>query len=233
MKKIIRKLIYRERSTSASYIEFLRKKGVSIGEGCTIFNPKGTIIDYQNPEMLKIGNYARIADGVRILTHDYSNSVLSQIGDGDILGSVSPTAIGNNVFVGMDTIILAGVSVGDNVIIGAGSVVTKSLESNSVYAGNPAKRICTVEELYKKRKSMQIEMAKKVAVNYYNKTGRLPDESVLREYLMIFSKRKEIPNELDELMKDTGNYELSKKYFYKTKPYFSGIQEFLKWCKLK
>lgn len=55
--------------------------------------------------------------------------------------------IGNRVYIGMVAIILPGVSVADGVMIGAGSVVTKSW----VYAGNPARFICTKEQL-KERK---------------------------------------------------------------------------------
>tara|TARA_B110000503_G_scaffold72285_1_gene111814 strand:- start:1009 stop:1188 length:180 start_codon:yes stop_codon:yes gene_type:complete len=47
--------------------------------------------------------------------------------------------IGNNVWIGLNSIILKGVSVGDNTIIAAGSVVTKSFGNNLVIGGNPAK----------------------------------------------------------------------------------------------
>lgn len=57
---------------------------------------------------------------------------------------VSPVNIGNNVFIGMDSIVLKGVSIGDNSIVGAGSVVTHNIPKNSVAAGNPAKIIYTV-----------------------------------------------------------------------------------------
>lgn len=64
--------------------------------------------------------------------------------------------IGNEVFVGAESIILPGVTIGDRVVIGAGSVVTKNLESNSVYVGSPARRICSYDEyIYRNRKSME------------------------------------------------------------------------------
>ena len=58
--------------------------------------------------------------------------------------------IGNNVFIGADSIVLCNTRIGDNVVIGAGSVVTHDIPSNSVYAGNPAKFICSFDEYRKK-----------------------------------------------------------------------------------
>lgn len=52
-----------------------------------------------------------------------------------------PVTIGNNVWIGGSATILPGVTIGDNCVIGAGSVVTKDVESNTVVAGNPAKVI--------------------------------------------------------------------------------------------
>ena len=54
--------------------------------------------------------------------------------------------MGDNVFVGAITTILPGVQIGNNVIIGAGSVVTRSIPDNMVAAGNPAKVICSLED---------------------------------------------------------------------------------------
>ena len=53
----------------------------------------------------------------------------------------APVVIENNVFIGAHCIILKGVSIGENSIIGAGSVVTKNVPANQIWAGNPAKFI--------------------------------------------------------------------------------------------
>lgn len=90
------------------------------------------------------------------MTHDYSLSVLACV-EGDIVGSVEKTTLGSNIFIGRNAIILKGVTIGNNVIIGAGAVVTKDCDSNSVYAGVPALKICTIESLYKKEKRRRIE----------------------------------------------------------------------------
>ena len=78
--------------------------------------------------MISIGNHVRITEGVKILTHDYSWSVLKGLKNdqgGAILGSSGHVVIGDNVFIGMNTIITRNVKVGNNVIIGVGSVVQK------------------------------------------------------------------------------------------------------------
>ncbi len=123
-------------------IDYYRSIGIAIGENCRIFS----MIATPEPYMISIGDNVTIAPGVRLITHDNSVSkVLPNVTDafGRIL-------IGNNCFIGVGSIILLGVSIGDNTIIAAGSVVTKSLPSNVVAGGNPAKIICTIED-YKSR----------------------------------------------------------------------------------
>ena len=53
----------------------------------------------------------------------------------------APVVIRDNVFIGAKCIILKGVTIGENSIIGAGSVVTKNVPANQIWAGNPAKYI--------------------------------------------------------------------------------------------
>ena len=69
------------------------------------------------------------------------NPALRSTKDDSKYASVSPVIIGNDVFIGTKSIILKGVSIGENSVIGAGSVVTKSFNENSIIAGNPAKLI--------------------------------------------------------------------------------------------
>ena len=229
IKRILHRIFRGGYYSAEDYILFLRKKGIQVGENCSIYDPNKVSIDTQNPYMLEIGNNVRITAGVQILTHDYSFCVLTAV-DGGIVGSVEKTVIGNNVFIGRNAIILKGVHIGDNVIIGAGSVVTRDCESNGVYAGNPAKLICSIDEMYRKNKNKELENAKDLALTYYNKNKKIPDETVLREYMTLFMRRDSIPYELDLLMRDSGVYELCLEKYRYSEPQFNGINEFLAWC---
>ena len=65
----------------------------------------------------------------------------------------NPIEIGDNVFVGAHSIIMGGVKVGSNIIIAAGTVVTKDLEDGGIYGGIPAKRIGNIDDFWKKRET--------------------------------------------------------------------------------
>lgn len=128
-------------------LDHLRKTGMEIGEDCWIFSEK---IETSESYLIKIGNHVMISSEVLFTTHDASASYYIP-GASDLFGRIQ---IGNDCFIGMGSIILAGVTLADHCIVGAGSVVTKSfLEPGSVIAGNPARKICTVDELREKNES--------------------------------------------------------------------------------
>lgn len=237
LKHLIKKLIYKEKASERDLIDYLRKKGAKIGENVRIWAPQKSRIDLSCPWLLQIGNNVRITEGVIILTHDYSWSVIKKfssekIHEGQILGAMSPVNIGNNVFIGMNAIITRGVTIGDNVIIGAGSVVTKDCEANSVYAGNPAKKIMTIEEYYDKRKALQLEEAKTLALKYYETFEKKPTEEVFKEYFMLFKNVDDIENnkEFIRQMETSGKYSTTFEYMKNNKPMFDGFDEFLNSC---
>ncbi|WP_226999745.1 acyltransferase [Microbulbifer aggregans] len=84
-------------------------------------------LDFTNPAGVYIGAGSYLAFGSTILTHDMSRDLNK------------PVKIGKNCFIGANAILLPGVELGDQVIVGAGSVVTKSFPSNVIVTGNPAK----------------------------------------------------------------------------------------------
>lgn len=231
IREIIKKIILGKRSSSKSYIEYLRDIGVEIGEDVTIYAPSKTLIDEQYPWMIAIGNHVRITEGVKILTHDYSWSVLKRL-RGCVLGSSGKVVIGNNVFIGMNSIITCDVNVADNVIIGAGSVVTKDCEENGVYAGVPAKKIMNVDEYYKKRIKSQIKEAKRLALAYYERYGRRPEPSIFHEYFMLFETDSSVEKHslFKNKMKLCENEIMSMEYMKKNGPKFRNYEEFMRYC---
>jgi acetyltransferase-like isoleucine patch superfamily enzyme len=84
-------------------------------------------------EYVTIGDNCFIGHGV-MFTNDKFTSKLS-IPSSDLL----PTVVGNNVRIGSNATLLPGITIGDNAIIGAGSVVTKDVRADAVVYGNPAK----------------------------------------------------------------------------------------------
>lgn len=132
-------------------IKHWRKKGATIGEGCEIY-PTMTIDS--EPYLVTIGNHVRINSFVHLITHDgacwVARAIKEELSDCDLFG---PIAIGNNVSIGTNALILPGVTIGDNCIVGAGAVVTKSVPANSVVAGVPAKVIGSTESYISKHET--------------------------------------------------------------------------------
>lgn len=118
-----------------------RLRGVKIGRGGWIGH--GALLG-NHPFLLTIKNNVIIADGVKILTHDTS---FVPVGGKDLAAEV---VIGSNVQIGENAIILPGVCIGDDCVIGANAVVKSDIPPKSVAAGIPARIICTIEEGLKK-----------------------------------------------------------------------------------
>lgn len=157
IKKIYELISYKLMSPN----NFARKQGVKFGKNC-YFRTKffGT-----EPYLIKIGNDFSTSTNVRFITHDGSMQVLRkikpQLKDMDL---VKPIIIGDNVFIGINCVILPGTIIEDNVIVGAGSIVKGRLKENSVYAGVPAKLICDIDTYIQKNKN-NFEKTKKLNYN--------------------------------------------------------------------
>ena len=184
-RKIVNKILYPHTYSSDAYISFLRKNGVRIGNGTWFVKPKSTCVDVQNAIFIEIGDNVCITDGVTILAHDWSYSVIARKYN-DAPGKQCVTHIGNNVFIGTHSIILMGSYVGNNVIIGAGSVVTGKLDDDSVYAGNPAKKICTIEEYYCKLKNTFEKSAYCYFKRHLDVNNKIPNMENVGLYASLF-----------------------------------------------
>lgn len=149
-------------SNNEQYIGLLRSDGVKIGNNCLIHK---LAVFGTEPYLITIGDKVRITRGVKLITHDGGLWVPRNLGlidkNADKFGKV---VIGNNVNIGWDAIIMPGVTIGDNCIIGAGAVVTKNIPSNSVAAGVPARVIESIEE-YAKKNSDKVLLTKNLPSN--------------------------------------------------------------------
>ena len=123
-------------------IGILRLMGVKIGNNTIIYT---SLLNFDTffPNLITIGSHCVICKKTLLITHDYSKNFhedwLTTMTKGRI-------TIGDNTFIGIRCIILPGVEIGKNVIVGAGSVVSRSIPDNVVVAGNPAQIICPLEE---------------------------------------------------------------------------------------
>jgi len=86
----------------------------------------GAKLDKTFPKGVHIGDETYIASGACILSHDFSRGIHTD------------TFIGKRCFVGANSIILPGIRIEDEVIVGAGAVVTKDVKAGTIVAGNPA-----------------------------------------------------------------------------------------------
>jgi carbonic anhydrase/acetyltransferase-like protein (isoleucine patch superfamily) len=180
--------LFPHRMKSDDFVERLREKGVDVGEGTHFFGPSKTEVDTQRPWMLHIGAYCKITSGVVILCHDYSRSVLRRV-YGEVIGEAKETWIGDNVFIGMNSVVLMGSHIGDNVVVGAGCVVSGDVPSNTVVAGVPARVICTLDDYYKKRKVKSPVEGRKWARCFVKKYGRKPTEAEMGPFWWDFMPR--------------------------------------------
>ena len=230
--KLVRFLKVKILAYSDTYLNYLRKIGVSVGKGVELFRPFNTTIDIQNPHLLSIGNYVQITGPVTIMTHDYSWSVLKRK-YGYIYGNQEKTAIGNNVFIGWGATILAGSQIGDNVIIGANSVVSGKVSSNSVYAGNPARKIMTLDQFKNKREKKQLQEALIYVNEFEKRTGKLPSEAELDEYFFLFRENlNKNDNEFNNKIELMGNKDYSLRKLEQHSVAFKNYNEFLDYYKM-
>jgi acetyltransferase-like isoleucine patch superfamily enzyme len=113
------------------------KPGPSIIIGDHVFI--GTGCEFNIRKMIRVGNDALIASGCRFIDHDHGTAPDELIRKQH--GAEKEIIIGNNTWIGCNVTILKGVKIGDGAVVAAGAVVTKSILSNEIWAGVPAKKI--------------------------------------------------------------------------------------------
>jgi acetyltransferase-like isoleucine patch superfamily enzyme len=125
-------------------IKLQRMRGVKIGNH--VFIGPGVNLDDIYPALITIEDYVSI--GMRTMVFCHSNPTCSiEIKTNYYPRMVAPTTIKRGAWVAPGCIILAGTTIGENSIVGAGSVVLKSVEPYTIVGGNPAKLIKRLEKI--------------------------------------------------------------------------------------
>ena len=141
-------------STNKKRVVLARKMGVRAGENCEIF---GDVQLGSEPYLIELGNNVRVTSNVKFVTHDGGLWVIRNLYGIKNIDSFGKIVVGNNVHIGWNTVIMPGVTIGDNCVIGVGAVVTKNIPSNSVAVGVPARVIETIDEYYNKSKDTYVD----------------------------------------------------------------------------
>lgn len=156
---------------------YLKKHGVKVGENCFI---SPCHLSTSEGYLIEIGDYCRIAKDTEFFTHGmlYGIRVLKQDPKLDYFGKIK---IGNFVSIGEGCKILAGVTIGNNVIIGAGSVVSKSIPDGYVVAGNPIRHIGYTDQWYQSIKAVDLESGNMSAEEKKKFLLSLPDDRFIQK----------------------------------------------------
>ena len=155
--KLYRKVIFALLPTSGARTKWLyRHKKLFHHVGKDLFFQPRKLPD--DTELIAIGNNVKIASGCTFITHDIIHYVLNCRGEEQkYIPYRAPIQIGNNVMIGANTLIMPNVKICDDVIIAAGSIVTKDINLSGVWGGVPARRIKSFEEFIEKRKLIRAD----------------------------------------------------------------------------
>ncbi len=151
-----------------------RKAGVKIGTNNFISSHFWSSEAY----LITIGNYCGITADCKIFTHGGGHSVRWKDPKFDSFGKVT---IGDYVYLGNRVMVMPGVTIGDHVLVAAGSVVTKSIPSNVVVGGNPARILCSIDDYYNRNKQYNLDTKDLDADTKRTLLISLPDERFIHK----------------------------------------------------
>ncbi len=147
------KLLERYRKYCWDPERYARHQGVKIGKKCKIYSRNFG----SEPYLVELGDHVQITAGVRFFTHGGSWVFREKYPNFDFFGKIK---VGNNVYIGTSAFILPGVTIGNNVIVAAGSIVTKSIPDDAIVGGNPARVIGSVSALEERVLSYNLDCKK-------------------------------------------------------------------------
>jgi acetyltransferase-like isoleucine patch superfamily enzyme len=122
----------------------VKRYGVKFGKECRFYSTNFST----EPFLIEFGDHVTVTEGVKFITHDGGVWVFrNEYPNIELFGRIK---IGNNVFIGLNSIILLNTEIGDNCIVAAGSIVKGKYDSNSIIGGVPAKVIGNINDYYLK-----------------------------------------------------------------------------------
>ena len=136
-------------------VAYARAIGVSMAGRVRIYGSSLYMFSTE-PYLVSLGDNVFISVGATFVCHD--GSTLPFRARYPQLEVAAPIRVGNNVFIGMKAMILPGVTIGDNCIIGASAVVTKDVPSGQIVAGNPARMVKTTEQWLAQKQATSLEI---------------------------------------------------------------------------
>lgn len=144
-------------STATKRAAYIKKYDIfyHMGDNCMAMFRKIPLY----PKLISFGNNVWIASDVLFVPHDVIHRMLNnKLETDEFQENIGCIDIEDNVFVGLNTTILPNVTIGSDTIVAAGSLVNKSIRGG-VYAGVPAKYVCSIDAFIEKRKAEpQIEI---------------------------------------------------------------------------
>lgn len=172
------KKIFNKFYAKLDHVGFAKSIGVNMNGKVYIYGDPYKMFSTE-PWLITLGNNVHITEDVLFVTHDGGTLIFRQyVNDLEI---TKPIVVGNNVYIGVRSIILPGVTIGNNVIVAAGAVVTKDVPDNCVVGGVPATIIKSSDEYFEKIKAESLHLG--------HLKSKQKDEA-LREYYHYHKKRK-------------------------------------------
>lgn len=147
--------IFRNIYAKLDHIGYAKYIGVNIGQNVVIYGNPINMFGSE-PWCITLGNNVHITRDVLFITHDGGTLLFrDKVPDLEI---TSPIKVGDNVYIGVRSIILPGVEIGSNSIIAAGSVVSRSVPDGVVVGGVPAKKIKNINEYFMSVKNRSLHL---------------------------------------------------------------------------
>jgi acetyltransferase-like isoleucine patch superfamily enzyme len=144
MIRMLRQRLELRRYDDFTIAEYFRAQGAIIGEDCRI------LVRNLGPEpyLIRIGRHCTVSTEVTFVTHDGGTWVFTE--EHPSLQRFGPIQVEDNCFIGTGAVLMPGVRIGPNAIVGAGAVVTRDVPPGTVYAGVPARKVADLET-YKRK----------------------------------------------------------------------------------